>query len=143
MSIEVREWVCTQLSFQRDSQQTDLLNPSLTTTELIAFLQELLLIRNGIWQNHALIVTAVRSDHLSYDGPNGHAGGNAIDFSQNGPDDAKEHLVRDCQACDGAKGIGLGGPFQEVADACGGYNPQSKLFQDNDTDHIHVQVVDY
>jgi hypothetical protein len=59
VSIETRQAVVnnTLLSFQDDSQKTDLLDPSLTQTELIAALQHLL------EQGWPIQVTAVRSDH--------------------------------------------------------------------------------
>ena len=129
-----------------DVQRADLMNENPytgTTTNLILFLQQLFALRGGVWQGK-LVCTAVRSDHPTIDGPQGHNGGNAIDFSQvASPDDAVVHLVKDVQSCSAARGIGLGGPFQAAADVCGGYNPVSKLFEDNDTDHIHVQVTDY
>jgi len=142
MSQETRAWVCERLHFTDDTQEPDLMDPSKTSTNLIAFLQELLTARSGIWYKR-LQVNAVRTDHPTPDGPNGHEGGNAIDLAQYGEDDALCHLTADVQACENAKGIGLGGPFQQCADALGGYNEQSKLFQDNDTDHIHIQVVGY
>jgi hypothetical protein len=141
VSIETRTWVCNRLTFTDDTQKSDLMNPDLTTTELIAFLQELLTARFGVWIGK-LEVTAVRSDHPSIDGPDGHNGGNAIDLAQI-VDEADRHLIEDIQACEGAKGIGLGGPYQAYSVACGGYNAGSKLFEDNGTDHLHVQVVGY
>ena len=145
MSQQARQAACDAFGQIDDVQRADLMNedPNTgTTTNLILFLQQLFAQRNGIWVGK-LVCTAVRTDHPTYDGPNGHSGGNAIDFSQIGQDDAVVHLVQDVQACAQAKGIGLGGPFQAAANACGGYSEQSKLFQDNSQDHVHVQVVGY
>lgn len=141
MSLETREWVADCFGEITTEQRNDLMNPALTTTSLIAFLQELFMERNGVWVGR-LVCTAVRSDHPTNDGPDGHAGGNAIDFAQI-ENDASQHLIKDVQLCEGAKGIGLGGPYQPYAEACGGYNEESKLFQDNGTDHVHVQVQGY
>ena len=141
MSQQTRQWVCAQLKFTDDTQQADLMDESRTTTTLIAFLQELLTTRDGVWCNK-LEVTAVRTDHPTDDGPDGHSGGNAIDFAPL-VDDADMHLIQDIQACPDARGIGLGGYYQQFAAACGGYGPDSKLFPDNVTNHIHVQVVGY
>jgi hypothetical protein len=144
MSSQARQEVVNNFGQITQGQIDDLMNedPATgTSTNLIAFLQELFNQRGGIWVDK-LICTAVRSDHPTYDGPDGHSGGNAIDYAQI-EDDADEHLIEDTQACDGAKGIGLGGPYQAYADACGGYNAGSKLFEDNSTDHVHVQVVGY
>jgi len=144
MSKEAREQACDAFGHINGGQRSDLMNEDPetgTSTELIAFLQELFSQRDGIWRSK-LVCTSVRADHPTYDGPNGHSGGNAIDFKQLG-DDAAQHLVQDVQACATAKGIGLGGPLQAFAERCGGYSPKSKLFQDNKTNHVHVQVVGY
>lgn len=141
MSIETRTWVCSQLAYTDNTQQSDLMNPNLTTTELIAFLVELLYARGGAWQNKNILVTAVRTDHPTQDGPDGHSGGNAIDFADN--NGAPGHLLADVQSCEQAKGIGCGGEYQQYAAALGGYSAQSKLFEDNSTNHVHVQVLNY
>jgi hypothetical protein len=144
MSTQARQSVCDAFGQITDGQRADLMNedPATgTSTALIAFLQELFTQRDGVWVGK-LVCTAVRSDHPTYDGPDGHSGGNAIDYGQIN-DDADEHLIEDTQDCPGALGVGLGGPYQAYADACGGYNAQSKLFEDNSTDHIHVQVCGY
>jgi hypothetical protein len=145
MSQQERQAICDAFGQIDESQRADLMNEDPetgTTTELIQFLQQLFAQRDGVWVGK-LVCTAVRSDHPTYDGPDGHSGGNAIDFSQIGEDDAAEHLLQDTQSCAQAKGIGVGGPFQSVAGTCGGYCEESKLFEDNNTDHIHVQVVGY
>ncbi len=66
------------LVFQAASQRTDLINPLMTQTQMIAGLQWL------VAKGHILAVTAVRSDHhddsyLSPDGVGTHARGYAID----------------------------------------------------------------
>lgn len=137
---DTRNWVADGLVFSAESQVSDIKDASLTTDGLILFLEELLTMRDGVWQ-HTVDVTAVRSDHPTYDGPDGHSGGNAIDFVSTVF--APEHLIADIQKCQMAKGIGLGGAYQMYANELGGYNEQSKLFQDNDETHIHVQVVGY
>lgn len=148
MSVQVRQEIVSQLRFssdpsQAEGQRDDLLtfdsnNPSHpaqgTSTQLIAFLQELLNARGGIWRGK-LEVLAVRSDHPTQDGPNGHSGGNAIDFAPI-VDDADGHLMNDINNCGDAEGIGLGGKYKVF-----GYT--GKEFQDNDSDHIHVQVQTY
>lgn len=140
MSLETRQWVCDRLAFTTGTQRNDLMDPTMTSTALISFLWELLTIRDGVWQKN-IVVTSVRSDHPTQDGPNGHQGGNAIDFIT--ADSAKRHLITDTQACEAAKGIGLGGLYRQYSDDCGGYSQGSKLFADNDQDHIHTQVVGY
>lgn len=144
MSQAARQFVCDSFGSITNGQRADLMNedPATgTSTALIAFLQQLFTVRYGIWAGR-LVCTAVRTDHLTPDGPNGHEGGNAIDFGQVS-DVADLHLLADVQSCSGALGIGLGGPYQGYAEACGGYNAKSKLFEDNSTDHLHVQVVGY
>jgi len=142
-TLMTRQQVCDSFGLISPSQRADLMNPSITTLGLIEFLSELFEQRGGIWRGK-LVCTAVHSDHPTYDSVNGHSGGNAIDISQmSSPDDAVVHLVKDIQACEMAKGIGLGGPFQAAVATCGPYGPASKLFEDNSTDHIHIQVVSY
>lgn len=143
MSAVERQAVCDAFGQISDGQRADLMNEGDggTTTELILFLQQLFACRFGVWIGK-LVCTAVRSDHPTIDGPDGHNGGNAIDFGQI-TDDADLHLIQDVQSCSAAKGIGLAGPYQQYAEQCGGYGPGSKLFEDNQTDHIHVQVVTY
>jgi hypothetical protein len=144
MSTQARQAVCDAFGQIDDVQTADLMNEDPTTgtsTALIAFLQQLFAARDGVWVDK-LVCTAVRTDHPTYDGPDGHSGGNAIDYAQI-TDDADQHLIEDTQSCPGALGIGLGGPYQDYADACGGYNATSKLFEDNNTNHLHVQVVGY
>ena len=144
MSQETRALVCGYFAQIDDSQKTDLMNedPATgTSTALIEFLTQLFAARDGIWVGR-LVCTSVRTDHETPDGPNGHEGGNAIDFGQVN-DVADLHLIADVQSCPGALGIGLGGPYQAYAEACGGYGPATKLFKDNQTDHIHVQCVAY
>ena len=142
MSIAARQAVCDALNFSDDTQRSDLMTPALTSTELIAFLQELLGMRGGVWR-HKLTVTAVRSDHPTPDGPNGHEGGNAIDFVETEVGNAPVHLIGDVQACPDARGIGLGGYYQDFAEDFGGYSASTKLFEDNSSSHIHVQTAGY
>jgi len=120
--------------------RSDLLDSTITTDKLISSLSEILSIRNGVWRGN-IYITAVRTDHPTYDGPNGHSGGNAYDCYI--LIDAKKHFIEDQQSCLDARGVGLGGVYQEYADQCGGYNETSKLFQDNESDHVHIQVVGY
>lgn len=141
---DLRSWVCGELAYSNEaSQRRDLMDPNLTTDALIEFLHQLLKCRNGVWQGQKVCVTSVRSDHLTIDGMHGHnPGGNAIDFVDN-TGGAKRHLISDVQSCSNADGIGLGGTYQQYGEGLGGYGPASKLFQDNSSDHIHVQVVNY
>ena len=144
MSAEAREFACDAFGQITAGQRADLMNEDPATgtqTALIAFLGELFTERDGIWVGK-LVCTSVRSDHPTPDGPNGHQGGNAIDYAEIYPS-AGLHLVADTQSCPAALGIGLGGDYQAYAEACGGYSPVSKLFQDNDQTHIHVQCVGY
>lgn len=80
MSQAVRESVVAKLIFQNESQRTDLLNESLTQTELIALLEYL------TNKGHHLEITAVLTDHHDDSGLNPnpphvgtHAHGWAID----------------------------------------------------------------
>src|ERR1700692_417494 len=139
MSIETRASICDWLAFSADSRRADLMDPNLTTTDLIEFLVQLRVYRP---QPQSVLVTSVHSDHPTIDGPDGHnPGGTAIDFVDNLG--APEHLLADVQKCPNGRGIGAGGSYQQYAAALGGYSPESKLFEDNNSDHIHVQVVGY
>lgn len=135
-----RDAICAELTFQKESQKSDLLDPSITTETLLTFLSELLSRRDGIWKGK-LVVTSVKSDHDD-DGPNGHFGGNALDFAAI-QDDANGHLIADAQACEDARGIGLSPYYWNYVPALGGFNEASKLFADQGGQHIHVQVVGY
>lgn len=141
MTNQKRQWIAYQLAYTDATQKSDLLNPAQTTDDLLNFLWDLLHVRAGVWQRKALLITAVRADHPTQDGPDGHAGGNAVDFADN--NGAPGHLLADVQACSSAKGIGVGGEYRSYADALCGYSASSRLFEDNATDHIHVQVVGY
>lgn len=152
MTLAVREAVCNAFGQITAGQRADLMDDANggtelathgTSTTLIEFLSQLFAIDDGKWEGK-LVCTAVRSDHPTPDGPNGHEGGNAIDYSQiANPDNAPEHLVADTQSCENARGVELNGPFKVAAQACGGYSAASKLFEGDDTDHLHVQVVGY
>jgi hypothetical protein len=148
MSIEARQALVndTRLTFQVDSQKTDLLDTSLTQTELIAALQHLLA------QGWPLTITAVRSDHHDDTGLDAtppyvgtHAHGWAVDLWPNDPNDRASYL--DAEDPSFAKFLtdvshvpyymqtGLAGtantPINQVA-AGGGW------FGDTGADHIHL-----
>ncbi len=131
-----REAISAELVFTDDTQKSDLLDESLTSTELIEFLQQLLSIRDGVWKGKKLEVLSVRTDHPTEDGPDGHQGGNAIDFA---PilDDADVHLMQDLNNCPRAMGVGLGGFYQKYLGLL------THGFTDNSEPHIHVQVLNY
>ncbi len=136
MSILTRKAICADLSFTNCTQERDLMDKSLTSPELVEFLSQLLSIRGGVWKGKKIEVLSVRTDHPTPDGPNGHQGGNAIDLA---PiiDDADVHFMKDLNSCSRAMGVGVGGMYRQYLSLL------ARGFEDNNTSHIHVQVLNY
>lgn len=130
-----------RLFFQNDTQKSDLLNPGLTQTELIAFLLEL----TNLGFN--LEITAVRTDH-SDDlalGEHCHANGYCVDLwplkraiaaDYMGPNDpGMISFLESCAASNWLYQIGLAGSaYTEENAAAAGHT----AFADDGADHIHL-----
>ena len=143
MSQQARNWLISHphTVFQRDSQRQDLRDPSVTKTELIALLIEL------IQKGHIILFTAIKSDHHADNdlGFHTHENGFCADVwplnSTEATDfvNANESKMTDFLA-DGARSswlyqIGLAGTADTVLDrsAAG-----STVFSDDGADHIHL-----
>jgi hypothetical protein len=137
MSIQMRESVVAELAFSDDTQKSDLLNPDLTNTNLIAALaQAVFPAPHG--QGHRLLITSVRTDHSddSALGPHCHARGFAVDLWPQ--DDVDLHAVAQdfCTNNPWVIKLGLGGISQSLALNAG----DTVVFFDNSTNHLHVEV---
>ncbi len=148
MSIQARDQLVNghETVFQRNSQRIDLLNPSLTQTQLIALLLELTA------KGHILLFTAVRSDHHDDSGLGRppafigtHAHGWAADcwlLNSTAPtdfvdaDDARfQRFLADAAASPWLHQIGLAGSADIAANrAAAG----STVFSDDGADHVHL-----
>ncbi len=143
MSIAARQSLVTsgKLVFQHASQKSDLLDPALTVTELIAAM--LYLTSSRGWH---IEVTAVRTDHHD-DGPNWHAGGKAFDgwpLASSTPQDYLDasdprfqHYLVDCADVPYLYQIGLAGTA-DTAENRGCAGPT--VFEDSGGDHVHLGV---
>lgn len=143
MSIAARQALVNsgKLVFQNPSQKSDLLNPNLTTTELIAALIYLTHVRG--WY---IEITAVRRDHHD-DGPRGHAGGKAFDgwpLASSHPGDYLDandprfqHYLVDLADIPYLYQIGLAGSA-DTAENRGCAGPT--VFEDSGADHVHGGV---
>jgi hypothetical protein len=142
MSTETRELVVSKLFFQDDTQKSDLLDPEITNTNLIAALDDLLT------QGHHIEITAVKSDHRDDGCGSGlHESGCAVDcWPLNGPNpgqyldagtEAFIAFLRDVQAADYVYDVGLGGvAYTSVNMTAAG----PTAFQDDSEDHVHIGV---
>lgn len=141
MSLETREKLCQRLVFTDASQQSDLLDPNLTNTDLIALLLD------ATAHGEVLGITAVRSDHSddSALGFHCHAHGFCADcwpMNSRTPGDWMSAtdplfaawLARVSQSL-WLHQIGLAGTAwtQANVDAAG-----STVFHDSGADHIHL-----
>jgi hypothetical protein len=143
VSIAAREALCNRLVFQRDSQRSDLMDPNLTQTGLIALLLDVT--AGTTWE-----VTAVRSDHHddSALGEHTHANGYCLDgwpLNSKTPGDYMNAntLVFD-KALRAASGsawlyqIGLAGSAWSDEAV---QNAGPTAFHDDGADHIHLGAV--
>jgi hypothetical protein len=140
MSIEARQGLCDRLAFQDDSQRSDLMNPNLTQTDLIALLIALA-------EDWNIEVTAVRSDHHddSALGEHSHANGWCIDLWPLASAAAGDYLdagdprfaafLEDVAKQPQLYQIGLAGSAWTSANAvaAGG-----TVFHDDGADHVHI-----
>lgn len=137
MSKETREEVANALAYKNEPvQKADLLDPTITSTYLIAILQDAI-----PRAKHKILVTAICSDHHN-DGPNGHAGGYCIDIWNADWQTFGDHGVVDViQACVDSKycwSIGLAGVAQQWAHEVKWPPGPFYWFMDAGADHIHV-----
>lgn len=141
MSIQARAELCSKLFFQDDTQKSDLMDPSLTQTQLIALL--LGLVDSG-WN---IEITAVRTDHGpdGYLGLHSHQNGYAVDCwplatprSGDYYDAGSPHFadfLSDAAKSAWLQQIGLGGSaFTPANMAAAG----PTAFEDNGQDHVHL-----
>jgi hypothetical protein len=147
MSLAVREKLVARLVFQDESQKSDLLDPNMTQTELIAMLGALA----AIWH---IEVTAVRSDHHDDSGLNPtppnygtHAHGWAIDcwpLRSGTPGDYLDagdplfqRFLKDASGLHFLLQIGLAGSADTpINHAAAG----ETVFSDDGPDHVHISA---
>lgn len=143
MSLEARQGlVASPLTlFQRDSQRSDLLDPSLTQTQLIALLIEL------VTKGYAIEFTAIRSDHHddSALGLHCHANGYCADLWPLNTPTAGDYMdandkrfgqfLFDASNSMWLYQIGLAGEADTLRNrGCAGRT----VFEDDGGDHIHL-----
>lgn len=134
--------------FQAQSQVSDLLDQSLTDSNLIAAIQYIL--AGGF----AFEFTAVRSDHHD-DGPTGHAGGLAFDGWPLASNAAGDYLdaasdrfkafLAHVATFPGLYQLGLAGTAYSAANVNASWLPEDFakdpcVFHDDGADHVHVGV---
>jgi hypothetical protein len=143
MSVQARQQLVTSghLFFQDGTQSSDLLDPSLTQTELIALLQDL------VTKGFHIELTSVRTDHKDDSdlGLHCHANGYCADlWPLTGPTpgdylDASDPVFAQflASAADSVwlYQIGLGGSAYTPANVAAA---GPTVFQDDDEDHIHL-----
>ena len=143
MSIEARERLVASLFFQDTESKADLLNPDLTSTNLIEVLLGL------VDQNEHIEITAVRSDHHpdGYLGPHSHQAGRAVDCWPLASAQAGDYLdengmrfqqfLQDLKKNSLVAQVGLGGAANTVSNR----NLLGLLgFEDDGEDHVHIGV---
>jgi hypothetical protein len=131
MNQTIRKETIKRLKFKNDSERLDLLNPELTSDNLLAAL-------NYISNMHSIIITSVRTDHGddSTLGPHCHAHGYAVDFAPQNDEDVRA-LCSAVSRAPHVESVGLGG-FYYTANNMAALYPFG--FLDNNQPHIHVQV---
>jgi hypothetical protein len=141
VSIAARAALCKALFFQADSQRSDLMDPTVTKTELVALLLGL---TDLGWH---IEITSVKTDH-SDDSNLGlycHANGYAADLwplltAQAGDyldagSSAFTKFLADLRASPWLYQIGLGGSAWSPGNA---YTAGPSAFRDDGEDHVHV-----
>lgn len=148
MSLQARQSLVNHphTIFQSDAQRADLLDPSLTQTELIALLLDI------VGKGHIVLFTAIKSDHHDDSGLNPspphvgtHAGGFAADtwpLASTNPTDyigagdpRMQTYLTDVSHSAWLFQIGLAG----TADTSSNRNASgSTAFSDGGADHIHL-----
>jgi hypothetical protein len=141
MSEQTRESLVSKLFFQDTDSKTDLLNPDLTSTNLIAILVSVLA------AGYNLEITAVRTDHHpdGYLGVHSHQAGRAVDcWPLNSPKmgdymdpNTSDFMMflRDTKRINQVAQIGLGGSAFTTSNVA---VLGSLGFQDNGADHVHI-----
>ena len=140
MSLQMRQYVESLVTIQNSIAKGDLLDPSITQTDLVALLQRAVDTPANGGLNYKLTLTSIRSDHKddSCLGPHGHSNGYAVDCW---PDDKSQlqAFIQDMATSNKwVTKIGLGGAAQAVARNIDPGN--TVIFNDNDSDHVHLQT---
>lgn len=146
-SIETRQLLVAKLFFQTESQKKDLLNPSITQTELIARLMHL------INEGYYFEITRVQSDHHDdCEGHGCHHAGWAVDCWPLITAKAGDYLdastgafrafLAACAKVPYLMQIGLGGSAWSTAnvEATGLSLNDASVFEDDGQDHVHLGV---
>lgn len=154
MSQQARELLCSKLIFKDEhdgtanpTQRADLMDPAMTDSGLVAMMLDV------IKEDYFFVeVTAVRRDHLTIDGPNGHnPGGCGLDgyFLKSRThadwlDPTSPHFADGLEqafASPWRRQIGLGGDTQTAENFTAIHDPAmidtDSAFHDNSSDHIH------
>jgi hypothetical protein len=137
MSLEMRESLVSRLFFQDAESKSDLLNPDLTSTNLIQILIDLVNL------GHFIEITAVRTDHHpdGYLGIHSHQAGRAVDcWPLNSPTpgdycDDLTSFLNDLRKVPGIAQVGLGGSAYSVSNM---FKLGSLGFRDDGQDHVHI-----
>lgn len=138
MSIAARKQLASQLHFTDEDQRADIIDPGQTNTYLVELLQWL------VWKcPSGILITALNSDHPTYDGGphgNGHNAGKAADIWTASSDDTKVlEIIEALAKCPWAWTVGLGGSSKQYESYVTWPSGPFVFFEDNNTDHIHVQ----
>lgn len=141
MSIQAREQLVAASFFQRDSERTDLLDPNMTNTGLIALLLDV------VNAGHILEFTAVRSDHSDDSGLgfHCHAHGFCADLWPLNSPEAGDYMdatspyfaafLRDVAKSTWLYQIGLAGSAYTTANVAAA---GPTVFHDDGADHVHL-----
>ena len=132
MNQSIRNLVVSKLSFTAGSQKADLLNPNITTDNLLGALKA------AVDAGFVLLITCVKSDHGNDSslGPHSHYAGFAVDCWPQNEEQLHDFVQSLCTANKHVIKVGLGGSAQNIAVDPG----DTMLFIDNSTDHIHLEV---
>lgn len=139
MSLQARQDLVAKLTFTDGTQKSDLLDPTITDTWLIAMLTDLV-----TRCAEPIEILAVRTDHPSKDGPWAHSGGLAVDlYPKNWEGREKEAVVYVMKAVAEnpyAWAIGFGGVTQQWQTYVSWPTRNFVAFNDSDEDHLHVDA---
>jgi len=152
MSAEARAALTERLVYRNESDKLDLLDENLTQTFLIAFLIDIADAADAV--GCKVLLTAVRSDHPTVDGPHGHNGGFAADgwllnsakdgdyVSGDGSDERFAKWLAGMDASPYRRQIGLGGEAHNDKNLAAitvqlDRDPITG-FLDSSVDHVHM-----
>lgn len=127
-----RNELVNKVRFTNPSQKSDLLNANLTEPNLI------LALLHEVHKGRRILITSVRSDHDDDSGlgPHGHARGFSADIWPENEAVLPAFLQDMCSDNPWVTRVGRGGAAQRCA-----VNPHDIImFDDNLTDHIHLQT---